>query len=673
MSFDFENADFVAEKLEAELLPHQEIREAFHNELEAVTRRAAEKLAAGEQYGPWIRIGVDWTRVDYGASAGAEPTWRLSVLGNGDGMTREELQRYAKTLAVSGANNNQSKGGNQGMGLKISGPTRHPAGVSIRTLRNGEATMCRLGRDPQTGYDFLPIGAHGERTVDISAAVDEMFPAEIIDAGAGTIVTFHGVEGTEDTLLGQPSNWVEKYLNTRYGVLDPNIDIKVDVPVGQGRDNVVTDSVINQDMISGRNKDPDTMYFKPSSVVGTCAVWSGAADHYRSQAGLTYSTWSFVECDGDPASGIPPARVHFWCFSSDSQGRDVTSRTAGPGRIAVIYQGELHDWREGVGANGLFARFGIVFGKSRISLIIEPIGDYDEVDSDFARAHVMLTKSNCQVMEHDDALQTWSSQFKTRMPEAIKAVISEARQESLGDQNVASEVMKRIAEMLKRLRPHRYRSRTSGTLRASGEVPGAGLGRAQGPGATSPHTRGPSTGAGVDPLLGLLDDSGDEALEAGNPPLPIHAEWKREAWINSQSVVGGHDVTDRAAALVGESASKADLLALNSDFRGFTRFVEELDGELNPAGDPDISGLILEKCQEYTMQKMLEAVLGVRQLENGNQWMANEITDALDPTALTTAFMADRYYTWQTVKRVVGSRVSQLRAAAQPAGSERAA
>ena len=50
-------------------------------------------------------------------------------------------------------------------------------------------------------------------------------------------------------------------------------------------------------------------------------------------------------------------------------------------------------------------------------------------------------------------------------------------------------------------------------------------------------------------------------MEAGNPPLPIHAEWKPESWINSQSVAGGHDVTDRAAALIGESASKADLLA----------------------------------------------------------------------------------------------------------------
>jgi len=665
MSFNFQNADFVADKLEAELPPNQEIREAFHNELEAVTRRAAEKLAAGEQYKPWIRVGVDWTHIDAEASSGDDPTWRLSVLGNGDGMTREELERYAKTLAVVGANNNQGKGGNQGMGLKISGPTRHPAGVSIRTLRHGEATMCRLGRDARTGYDFLQIGRNGERTRDISAHIDKAFPEEIIEAGSGTVVTFHGVTGSEDTLLAHQSNWIEKYLNTRYGVLDPNVDIKVEVPVGQGRSKVASDSATNQDIISKRIKDPDMMYFKPSAVIGTCAVWDGAADWYRDQAGLGYETHSHVECAGDPQADIPPARVHYWCFASDPKGHDVTSRTAGPGRIAVLFQGELHDWREGVGANGLFARFGIIFGKSRISLIIEPVGDFDEVDSDFARAHVMLTKSKMQVMEHDEALDTWASQFKDALPEAIKAVMSEARQQSLGDQNVASEVMKRIADMLKRLRPQRYRRRPGGTSRASGEVPGAGQGRAQGSGTTSSSPKGPSSGSGNDPLLGLLDEDGEDALEAANPPLPIHAEWKTEAWINSQALVGGHDATDRAAALIGESASKADLLALNSDFRGFTRFVEELNKEMNPAGDPDLGDIIVRKCQEFTMQKMLEAVLGVRQLENGNQWMAIEIQNALGPTALTTAFMADRYYTWQTVKRAVGSRAAQRAVAAR--------
>jgi hypothetical protein len=666
MPFDFENADFVADKLEAELLPNQEIREAFHNELEAVTRRAAEKLAAGEEYKPWIRVGVDWTHVDAEIAAGNEPVWRISVIGNGDGMTRAQVERYAKTLAVSGANNNQGKGGNQGMGLKISGPTRHPAGVSIRTLRNGEATMCKLGRDPKTGYDFLQIGSHGERTVDISSAIDRMFPSEIIDADSGTVVTFHGVTGTENTLLGQPSNWVEKYLNTRYGVLDANVDVKADVPVGQGRPNVVTSSTLNQDMISGRVKDPDTMYFKPSSIRGTCSVWTEASEWFKANAGGVDDTHGTVDCDGDPAANIPPARIHYWCFPDDKTkgSPDVTSRTAGPGRIAVTFQGELHDWREGVGANALFARFGIVFGKSRISLVIEPVGGYDEVDSDFARAHVMLTKSKAQVMEHDDALYAWSSQFKEQMPAGIKAVIAEARQESLGDQTVTAEVLKRIAEMLKRLRPQRYRRHTEGTVRASGTVPGAGSGRAEGDGTRTGGTGAPSTGPGRDPLLGLLDDNGEEAEAAINPLLTINAEWKSEDWINSQAIAGGHDVTDRAAALIGETASTAGLLALNEDFRGFTRFVDEIDREMNPDGDDDLRQIIESKCREYTLQKMLEAVLGVRQLENGNQWMANEIQNALGPTALTTAFMADRYHTWQSVKRVVGSKAQQFKAAA---------
>lgn len=665
MPFDFENADFVADKLEAELLPNQEIREAFHNELEAVIRRAAEKIAAGGAYEPWIRIGVDWTVVDSESKQGLAPTFRLSVMGNGDGMTRAQVERYAKTLAVRGANNNQGKGGNQGMGLKISGPTRHPAGVAIRTLRNGEATMCKLGRDPRTGYDFLAIGPNGERTVDVSRATDRMFPKEILDAGSGTVVTFHGIDGNEPTLLGKPSNWIEKYLNTRYGLIDENIDIKVDVPVGQDRANSVTDSATNQDMINGRIKDEETMYFKPSKIVGTCAVWSDASDHYRSARSLDHGTHGLVECDGDPTNNIPPARIHYWCFDDPGvKGRDVTSRTAGPGRIAVMFQGELHDWREGIGANALFARFGIVFGKSRISLIVEPVGGYEEVDSDFARAHVMLTRSKKQVMEHDEALLLWSSQFKEKMPEGVKAIIAEARQESVGDHTMTEEVLKRISEMLRRLRPDRYRRQVAGSVRASGSVPGAGSGRATGSGSSSGSTSGPATGPGTDPLLGLLDPEGEEAEPATPSTMRLNAEWKPESWINAQSVVGGHDVTDRAAALIGESASTAALLALNEDFRGFTRFVDELDREMNPDGDTDLRKVIEQKCREYTLQKMLEAVLGVRQLENGNQWMANEIHIALGPTALTTAFMADRYHTWQSVKRVVGAKAQQFMAAA---------
>jgi hypothetical protein len=51
---------------------------------------------------------------------------------------------------------------------------------------------------------------------------------------------------------------------------------------------------------------------------------------------------------------------------------------------------------------------------------------------------------------------------------------------------------------------------------------------------------------------------------------------------------------------------------------------------------------------------MIEAVNGLRQLENGSTWTAVNFDDALSPVALTAAFMADRYHTLREVKRQVG-------------------
>ena len=60
-------------------------------------------------------------------------------------MTRAELDKYTTTLAVQGAGRNQSLRGNQGMGLKISGPTRHKKGVLIRSMKDGERTAVQIG------------------------------------------------------------------------------------------------------------------------------------------------------------------------------------------------------------------------------------------------------------------------------------------------------------------------------------------------------------------------------------------------------------------------------------------------------------------------------------------------------------------------------------------------
>src|SRR4051812_22610974 len=113
--FRVQNADFIADKLAEELLPNQEFREVLKNALEAVERRM---LADGVTKGGRIEFDVDWLMHQQTGQ------WYLSCADNGDGMTRAELDKYTTTLAVQGAGRSQSLRGNQGMGLKISGPTR---------------------------------------------------------------------------------------------------------------------------------------------------------------------------------------------------------------------------------------------------------------------------------------------------------------------------------------------------------------------------------------------------------------------------------------------------------------------------------------------------------------------------------------------------------------------
>src|SRR5579875_3237194 len=129
--FSVENADFIADKLASELLPNQELREVAKNAEEAVARRIA---VDGVRDGR-IEFDVPWPLLEETGQ------WFIACADNGDGMARVELDRYMTTLAVQGAGRNQSLRGNQGMGLKIAGPTRHKKGLLIRSLKNGEATM----------------------------------------------------------------------------------------------------------------------------------------------------------------------------------------------------------------------------------------------------------------------------------------------------------------------------------------------------------------------------------------------------------------------------------------------------------------------------------------------------------------------------------------------------
>src|SRR5690348_11705673 len=175
--FRVENADFIADKLAAELLPNQGFREVLKNALEAVERRMR---AEGAREGGRIEFDVDWNL------HAKLRRWYVCCADNGDGMNRSELEKYTTTLAVQGAGGAQSLRGNQGMGLKISGPTRHKKGVLIRSLKNGERTLVQVGWSG-TEYGLIEVGQKGEL---VAPAPAENFPGLVNDQGSGTVVTF---------------------------------------------------------------------------------------------------------------------------------------------------------------------------------------------------------------------------------------------------------------------------------------------------------------------------------------------------------------------------------------------------------------------------------------------------------------------------------------------------
>ena len=117
----------------------------------------------------------------------------------------------------------------------------------------------------------------------------------------------------------------------------------------------------------------------------------------------------------------------------------------------------------------------------------------------------------------------------------------------------------------------------------------------------------------------------------------------------------GNGLHDRAAALAGTDGRTASLLLLNREFRGYQTILAAVNEWANPEGDEVKSARIEELTGEWVEQKMIEAIEGLRQLENGRTWLTEHYDEAFSPVALTGAFMADRYHTLREVKRAVGT------------------
>ena len=149
--------------------------------------------------------------------------------------------------------------------------------------------------------------------------------------------------------------------------------------------------------------------------------------------------------------------------------------------------------------------------------------------------------------------------------------------------------------------------------------------------------------------------------------LNLEPRWVSEEESEGFAIVSGNanGLRDRAAALAGTDGRTASILLLNKEFRGYQAILAAINDWANPEGDDDKVTKIESVTQEWVEQKMIEAVQGLRQLENGRTWITAHYDEALSPVSLTAAFMADRYHTLAEVKRAFGALRQNRRAAAE--------
>jgi hypothetical protein len=628
--FRVENADFIADKLASELLPNQEFREVLKNALEAVERRLATEGSLGKS--GRIEFDVDW---NLHAKTGQ---WYISCADNGDGMTRSELERYTTTLAVQGAGRNQSLRGNQGMGLKISGPTRHKKGLLIRSLKRNERTAVQVGWDGRE-YGLIPIGSNDELVISPSLS---SYPKFINEQVSGTVVTFLGNSDEDNTFVpfGKPKGWLFKYLNTRFFRLsDDKLKVLVRVPTGEEEEWPQSFEEAAERM---RKHGPS---FNLTVVYGTASVWDDAAD----KQGRSYRGVMHLPGNAD----IPAANLHWWVLPSGS-GSDVSSRTASGGSLAVLFQNELHDWRTAGQANPYFARLGVLFGKTRIAFILEPLGT--TISSDFVRARVLV--SGIPVLE-SDAWLLWTEQFRADIPERVRQAMAEeqARLQS-EDPDRVKRIQERLREIMQLLRPRRFRRNEKGSVRAGGpQVTGTVPEIRQMDRLSTRSAKQVGSARGIGAVLSELDEQSGTPATTTTATQILRPRWVSEQESDDLTIVNGNanGLRDRAAALAGTDGRTANLLLLNKDFRGYQAILAAVNEWANAEGDTDKAARIEGFAQEWIEQKMIEAVQGLRQLENGKTWITEHYDEALSPVALTAAFMADRYHTLREVKRAVAA------------------
>lgn len=618
------NEAFLLDRLAADAPRAQLYRELTQNAIEAIKRR----MAAGDTRPGIVQWDVDWLGVQ-------QDRYKLCVIDNGDGMSAVDMQRYLNSLAVQGANQRQSLTGNFGVGAKITALFHNTEGLIYLSWAEGRGHNVWLHRDDEAGVYGLKLleDAQGAPTY-VRPMADAAKPPLI--GPSGTKVVLLGNTPNEQTwrkpegLAGGDTNWIFKYLNTRYFRLPENITLRArslrrDVESWPPEEPPAGDQSLNFETIRGMKVILDTQV--------------SAAPEHR-------------------ASGIvrlAEVSVHWWLFE-DRQVVDtsINPRAMSPGHVGIVFQDELYTVRTGNIARKLLALFGVLYGADAVVMYVEPRESAGHVHADTGRSRVLINGADA---DGADLWAKWGAEFKAVLPTEIQSFMD--RLLSADTDSTRADRRQRILERLQRLRgllgAKRYRRIDDGPLRASGEAERpptpAGPDRTERRAMPPPRPR-PAASDG-DYLAHLADETGAPAEAAGESSTLPQAVWISAA--RGQRHKG--DLEDRAADIPGD-VLKGDVVRLNEDFRGFTDLFDVFVHQMGAESDEQLVARVREVAKEWIETQVLEIVVSARGLADNTFWSQADMESALSPEALTAAMMG-RYFIIERVRRALASELGR--------------
>lgn len=588
------NTGFMLERLGQDCAPLQFLRELTQNGIEAILRTPDK---SGE-----VVWDVDWNQ--YLLNDGV---YKLCVIDTGVGMTGPEMVQYINQLSSSVQQ--QSHGGNFGVGAKVAAATRNHEGLIYLSWKDGVGSMVHLWRDPSTGEYGLrqfarPDGCFGHW----AQITDDVKPSQIGEHG--TMVALLGNAVDENTMQSpegalSPSRWIGRYLNSRYFRFPEGVTVRA----REGWENPRNDTDRN--------------------ILRTVI---GQAQYLESHA---------AESGSVPLNN---ATAYWWILRDEPAINQNSGFIASSGHVAALYQDELYEMVTGRAGVARLQLFGVIFGYMRVVIYVQPKnGPENQVVSNTSRTALLM---NNEALPWAD----WAAEFREKMPEEINVLIDEVTRGS-----TSSDHKQAIRERLKQIRDlfrlSRYRVTPQGSLLVDDSITTTGgkrRERVEDP--PSSTKKGGGHGGRVGNIYAFfLSDEGVPGERMHPDPEP------RVQWI---SVTDGTRqvgfLEDRAAKYLIEQ----NLLQINADFRVFTDMIDRWNARYSDVASA--KGTVTDTVQEWFEQSLIEAVLGVQSLKDAHEWSIEDIGKALSEEALTSAVMP-RYHVDIAIRRSLGTRLGSLR------------